>query len=116
MKGFFRYGSPIIRLVIKSEVIELLLDTGFNGHLMLPQNLIDKLELEQIGISDYITASGEKKLTNVYKAELEFFDEGVEVPLLSTDADFSLAGMELFHECKVIIERHSGSLEVIKSK
>jgi len=65
MKVFFRYGSPMIRLAIKSKVIELLLDTGFNGHLMLPQNLIDKLELEQIGVSDYVTASGEEKLTNL---------------------------------------------------
>ncbi len=116
MKGFFRYGSPLIRLIIKGNVIELLLDTGFNGYLMLPQALIDKLDLEQIGISDYVTASGEEKLTNVYKAELTFFDEKIEVPILSTDAHFSLAGMELFNECKIIIERHSGILEVIKSK
>ena len=116
MNGFFRYGSPLIRLAIKGKSIELLLDTGFNGHLMLPQTLIDKLELEQIGVSDYLTASGEEKLTNVYKVELKFFDEEVEIPILSTDANFSLAGMELFHECKIIIERHSGVLEVIKSK
>ncbi len=116
MKGFFRYGIPLIRLAIKGKIIELLLDTGFNGHLMLSQTLIDKLELEQIGVSDYVTASGEMKLTNVYKAKLEFFDEEIEIPILSTEADFSLAGIELFHKCKIIIERHSGILEIIKSK
>lgn len=115
MKGFFKFGSPIIELPIEGKKIEFLLDTGFNCHVMLPKTMIEELSLEQIGISDYLTASGEVKLTNAYKGEIEFFDEEVEVPVLSTDADFSLAGMELFDECKIIIERRKSILEVSKS-
>ena len=32
--------------------------------------IIEELDLEQIGISDYLTASGEEKLTNVYKCKI----------------------------------------------
>lgn len=42
------------------------------------------------------------------------FDEEVEVPALSTDADFSLAGMELFYDCRIVIERSSNIIEVNK--
>ena len=70
MQGFFKFGNPVIFMPIKEKKIEFLVDTGFNGHIMLPQKLIDSLELEQIGYSDYLTASGEEKITNVYKAEL----------------------------------------------
>jgi len=36
MKGFFSFGNPIIELPVEGRKIQLLLDTGFNGHIMLP--------------------------------------------------------------------------------
>lgn len=116
MKGFFRFGSPIIELSIEGKKIEVVLDTGFNGHIMLPKKIINDINLEQIGFSDYMTASGEGKLTNVYKAKIEFFDEEIEVPVLATDANFSLVGMELFHNCRIIIERYRNVIEITKIK
>ena len=112
MKGFFRFGSPIIELPIEGRKIELLLDTGFNGHMMLPNEIIKELGLDQIGISDYVTAGGDDKLTKVYIGKLKFLGKEIEIPILSTDADFALAGMELFHDCKVVIERNKGIVEV----
>ena len=72
--------------------------------------------MDQIGVSDYLTASGDDRLTKVYIAKIEFFDEKIEVPILSTDADFALAGMELFHNCRIIIERSKDIVEVTKTK
>ena len=83
---------------------------------MLPQNIIDELSLEQSGISDYLTASGEHTATKVYKAEIKLLDEKIEVPVLSTNANFSLAGMELFDKCKIIIDRPKNIVEVAKSE
>ena len=94
----------------------MLLDTGFNGHIMLPQSVIEEIGLDQIGISDYLTASGDKKLTKVYIGKVLFFDREIEVPILSTNSDISLAGMELFKECKIIIEQNKNIVEVVKSK
>ena len=93
----------------------MLLDTGFNGHIMLPQSIIEELGLDQIGISDYLTASGDKKLTKVYIGKVLFFDREMEVPILSTNSDISLAGMELFKDCKIIIEQNKNTVEVVKS-
>lgn len=115
MKGFFKFGNPVIELSIEGRKIEALLDTGFNGHIMLPSPIIRELALDQIGVSDYLTASGDDKLTEVYKGRIMFLNEKTEVPILSTDADFSLAGMELFHECKITIERNKDFVEVRKS-
>lgn len=116
MKGFFRFGNPIIEAAIESRKVEMLLDTGFNGHIMLPHHIINELALDQIGISDYTTASGEDRVTNVYKGKAMFFGKEIEVPILSTDADFSLAGMEFFHDCRIVIERSKDIIEVSKSK
>ena len=114
MRGFFKFGSPVIELFIEGRKIETLLDTGFNGHIMLPLPIIRELALDKIGISDYSTASGDDKVTDVYKGRMIFLNEGIEVPILSTDADFSLAGMEVFHECRIIIERNKDFVEVSK--
>ena len=115
MNGFFKFGNPVITLVINGNNIEVLLDTGFNGFIMLPSNIIKNLKLKQIGISDYLTASGEERITGVFIATIQFFNEEIEIPVLSTDADFSLAGMELFHDCKIVIERHKNIVEVTKT-
>lgn len=114
MKGFFKFGLPLIKLVIKDKKIDALLDTGFNGQVMLPQKLIEELELEQIGLSDYMTASGESRVTQVYRSIVKLIDDEVEVIILSTDAGFSLAGIELFHEYKIVIERYKNLVEVEK--
>lgn len=63
MKGFFRFGSPMIELSIEDKIIITLIDTGFTGELMPPEGLIKKVSLKQIGISEYIGADGEIKQT-----------------------------------------------------
>ena len=114
LKGFFKFGNPVIELAVEGRKVGALLDAGFNGHIMLPVAVIEELGLDQIGISDYLTASGDAKLTKVYVGKIMFFDEEVEVPVLSTDADFSLAGMELFSDCRIVIERSKDIVEVSK--
>ncbi len=116
MNGFFKFGSPVIELSIEGRKIETLLDTGFNGHIMLPAPVIMELALDQIGTSDYLTASGDHKETKIYKGSLMFLNEMKDVPILSTDSDFSLAGMELFKDCKIVIERSKDIVKVVKSK
>ncbi len=115
MRGFFKFGNPVIELAVEGRKVEVLLDTGFNGHVMLPRDVIEELGLDQLGISDYLTASGDTKLTKVYVGKIMFLEEEIEVPVLSTDADFSLAGMELFHDCRIVIERINNVVEVSKA-
>ena len=82
MKGYFKFGNPVIQLNVEGRKIEMLLDTGFNGYLMLPKSIINELGLEQIGISDYLTASGQGRVTKVYTAKISFFEKEIEVVVL----------------------------------
>lgn len=116
IKGYFKFGSPMIEITIEGIKIETLRDTGFNSYLMLPKKLIEQVGLEDIGSTDYTTASGEEKTSNVYKATINLYNKKIEVPILSTEGNFSLAGMELFHNYKIIIERHKNIVEIIETK
>ncbi len=115
IKGFFRFGNPILELILESRKINFLLDTGFNGEVMIPIKLVEELGLEQIGVSQYVSASWDIELTNIFKGKIKFFDKDLEVEILSTDANFSLAGMRLFHECRIVIEMDKNQVEITKS-
>jgi len=82
---------------------------------MLPFPIIKKLGLKHIGISDYITASGESQTANVYIARLLLFDKEVDVAVLATDTNFALAGMGLFNKCRIVIEMSKNLVEVSQS-
>lgn len=115
MKGQFELGLPILELNLENKKIKVMLDTGFNGELMLPDAVISKLALEPIAITDYMTASGDNYFTQVFKGMLKIFNEEKEVTVLATSTGFSLAGLQLFHLCKVTLERHKGILEIEKT-
>ena len=115
MRGKFVLGSPIITLELGGHKINALLDTGFNGELILPEHIIEELNFKQIGITDYITASGEKYTTKVYIGRINLFGAHKEIIVLLAPSNFSIAGMELFHLCKIVIERHKSKIEIEKT-
>lgn len=115
MEGRFELGVPTIEINLENEKLKVMLDTGFNGELMLPENVINELKLEPIGITDYITASGDKYVTQIYKAKIKMFDEENEIAVLSTPMAISLVGMQLFHFCKITLERHKDKVEIEKT-
>jgi len=116
LRGKFKFGMPILELEIENNFIEVLLDTGFNGQLMLPISLIKKLKLEKIADGDYITADGGRKDTEVYKARVKILNKEKEAEVLATNSNFSLAGMELFHDFRIVIERDKNILDIDESE
>ncbi len=58
MKTRYLFGLPFASVTIDSSNIEFLVDTGFNGALMLPKELVEKLNLKRIGFTKYTMADG----------------------------------------------------------
>ena len=83
--------------------IEAVIDTGFTGYLMLPSDLIDRLNLPLIGKRDVILADGTNVPLNLYRAKVAW--HGVErvVYVLQADAE-SLVGMSLLHGSRVTLD------------
>jgi clan AA aspartic protease len=97
--------APIIKIDIEGskEQIETILDTGFNGELMLPKKTIENLNLEWCGKEDYLVASGEMITTDVYKGYLNWFDKRCAVEVMATSAEQGLLGMQLLSSCIISI-------------
>ncbi|HLC85246.1 MAG TPA: retroviral-like aspartic protease family protein [Candidatus Nanoarchaeia archaeon] len=109
--GRFLFGLPLVSLSLGRQEIEFMVDTGFNGQVLIPHHLASELGLRDAGTADYVTADGETAKAKVYVGILEWFGERKEVFVVSTNTDFSLMGMGLLHECRLIMERRKNILE-----
>lgn len=83
------------------DKIEVIVDTGFNGELMLPEEVIKELDLLWIMSEYYRVASGEIKVTEVYKGNLSWFSDKRAVEVMATQSDQGLLGMQLLTSCRL---------------
>lgn len=114
-------GEPLIRLKLQGnqKSISLIVDTGFNGELCLPRNIIKKLKLELFASEYFELADGNHVLAEVFKGYIEWFGERIKpVEVISTGAQQGLLGPQLlrasiltvdFVKGKVVIERIDSS-------
>lgn len=70
MKTRYLLGLPFVTFKIKAEEIEAIIDTGFNGSLLLPIKIIERLNLEEIGTAHYAMADGAATQTKTFVAKI----------------------------------------------
>lgn len=116
LQGYFEFGKTMLEIRVGPEKrkISVLVDTGFNGELMLSTNILKDLKLNSIGLTDYLTANGKRSPAFVYIGNIEWFGEDRKVTILSNDAGYCLLGMELLHYFRLVVERHKNILRVSK--
>lgn len=104
MRGHYLLGLPFLRLHLYGKEIEPLVDTDFNGELLLSAKKIREFCLKRIGFAEYITADGSVIDASIYTAEIEWLGVQREVSVISSPADFTLVGMGLLREVKTTLE------------
>ncbi len=105
MLGRFELGLPVIDLDIGGLPVTVILDTGFNGELLLPEKIIGNLTLQLIGTVPYLAVDGKLRSTSAYTGAVLLNNVLREVEIISTDSNFALAGMRLFKDSKITIEK-----------
>lgn len=84
--------------VVGEEVpvlLDVILDTGFNGELSLPVKLREKCKLEFVSVKPYELANGDIVEEDVYLAELIVNGKTLVVETTLTRSEIALIGMEL---------------------
>ena len=76
--------------------IEAVIDTGFTGYLMLPSDLIDRLNLPLIGNRRAILGDGSEVIFNLHRAKVLWHNVERTAYVLRADAE-SLVGMSDCH-------------------
>ena len=75
--------------------IEVWVDTGFTGDLVLPETTIDALALPQSGSVDAILADGSQIEAKTYTCLVNWFGEERRLEVIANDGDYPLLGVGL---------------------
>jgi clan AA aspartic protease len=79
------------------------IDTAFDGHLVFPASLIDRLGLESLVETEAILADGSKVALTTFLCYLDWFGQRIPVQAIANEGRFPLLGTELLngHELSI---------------
>ncbi len=86
------------------ESAECLLDTGFNGSLMLPREMVSRLGLQVLGRVSVIAAGGIKSIADIAELEIEWLGERRWTEVLVSASEDTLLGTEMLEGTRLTID------------
>ena len=104
--GYFNLSDePVIELGIGSSRLELLVDTGFNGSLIIPSQMANRLDLRFEGPEEFQSVTGEVFLADAYSVELDWFGDRVRVAVAaSKHVNEAILGGHMLRDCRLTID------------
>jgi clan AA aspartic protease len=96
------------------SVINCLLDTGFEGTLMLPKKFAEENFLEIIGQETFIAAERMQIQINSAVVEIKWFDDELEIPVFVSNTDDALIGVEMLVDSKLEIDYKKLTVKITK--
>jgi clan AA aspartic protease len=88
------------------------IDAGFTGELVLPQPLIDSLQLEPSGTTRAILADGSKIAMRTYSCRINWFGEKQQLQVVANNGRFPLLGIGLLLNCDLEISYRSSRVSI----
>ena len=112
--------EPIVRFAVQgplgqSREIEAVVDTGYNGYLMLTPELVSDLGLPFVTASRAFLADGREAIFDVYGVTVLWDGNNRQVDAYVSDAT-PLVGMRLLHGHNLNIEVMNGGAVAIKGR
>ncbi len=92
--------------------IEVWIDTGFNGELVLPQQQIDDLALLHSGTVKAILADGSEVALKTYACLIDWFGEERSLEVVANDGEQPLLGVGLLAGHDLHISYRSGEIRI----
>jgi clan AA aspartic protease len=116
MDGYFNaIGEPAIQLDLGAGLIEILVDTGFAGDLILPSALASGLALQLEGIEEFYTATGQEFAVQTYSLEIEWLGQRRKVPVaVSAEMTEAVLGGHMLKDCRLTIDYHDRTVTMIR--
>lgn len=94
------------------EIIECLIDTGFNGALVLPRADAVRLSLTVLGRVPIIGVGRARLVADIAELEIEWLGQSRAVEVIISDGDDSLLGTELLDGSQLIVDYIAYSVTV----
>jgi len=109
---FNRSDEPVVKLGIGSSRLELLVDTGFNGSLIIPSQIANRLDLRFEGPEEFQSVTGEVFLADAYSVEVDWLGDRIRVAVAaSKHVNEAILGGNMLKDCRLMI--HYGNRAVM---
>jgi clan AA aspartic protease len=103
------FGRALATVVVRhsnarpQSAIDVWIDTGFTGELIVPRGIIQSLALPVTRSVLGVLADGSQHEIEAFQCELEWFGKWITVEVLANDGQFPLLGVGLLrdHELRV---------------
>lgn len=109
--------KPLVRVEVRgrrgTQTVEAVVDTGFNGFLTLPPDVIGHLQLQVANVALVTLADGREVELSTYEAGVLWDGAWQNVEVMAVNSD-SLIGMALLHEYSLRVEVIDGGGVVIE--
>lgn len=90
-----------------------MIDTGFDGHLLLPDSMIHWLALPRLGATVVPIGDGTSSLMRVYELAAQWLNERLLVEVLAGSANEVLLGTALLAGRRLTIDYRSATVEIV---
>jgi clan AA aspartic protease len=107
--------APVVSVrLLPGREVDCLVDTGFTGELVLPANIVSKLELPVVADTFQLQmVGGEKSVAALAAAKIEWLGD-IRTVLVIVKDDY-LLGAQLLDGCELIINYRVRRLTIIRS-
>lgn len=89
---------------VKGDAIECVVDTGFDGALILPTPFAKRLGLTVVARLVFELVGGARMSADVALAEIEWLGQNRFVEVILSEGDDALIGTEMFEDAKLIVD------------
>ena len=119
MKGRVdRLGRALVTVSVRpaasaaAHEIQVWIDTGFNGDVVLPQQQIEDLALSESGTVKAILANGSEVTLRRYVCLIDWFGEERDLEVVANEGEFPLLGVGLLLGHDLRISYRSGEITI----
>jgi clan AA aspartic protease len=94
--------------------IELVIDTGFNGSLLLPRTFVDDNALKLIGLEPVNMIEGHHDVVDVVEAKIKWLGEIIKADVLVSETGDCLIGTQMLVDSKLEIDYKDLTVKITK--
>ena len=115
--GHFNLNDePVIELDVGSSRIEVLVDTGFNGSLIIPSQMGHRLNLKFEGPEEFQSVTGEVFLADAYSVEVNWIGKRIRVAVAARKhVNEAILGGNMLKDCRLTIDYGHRTVTVVSS-
>ena len=101
---------------VRGEAFECVVDTGFNGALILPAPVVQRLSLPTVARLAFELVGGARMTADVALGEIEWLDQRRAVEVIISETNDALIGTEMFEGAKLTVDYANRSVTIVRDE